>query len=118
MAKVLWKNGVDDKEGVVITKEEGETIFLTKGSFFTYGKRKPCAVRVEEFTQKGDAIGPVGIIYLPWRYETSSWAETAWSLKGNPRHLIAYPVGVCHYGEQIDWETVELSSDPQEIKNE
>jgi hypothetical protein len=32
------------------------------------------------------------------------------SSKGNPYNIIAFPVGAPHWGEQIDWETVELKN--------
>jgi len=114
MAKVLWKNSADEKEGVRVEKVNGETIYLRKGSFFTYKNRKPCVVRLEEFTQKDKSVGPIGLIYLPWR--GGKWAEPEWGLRGNPRHIIAFPAGSLHYGEQIDWETIELCANPEEIK--
>jgi hypothetical protein len=43
---------------------------------------------------------------VPWRGD--HWAEIIWSIRGNPRHLIAFPVGTIHYGEQIDWERVNV----------
>ena len=107
---VLWESQ-DSHETAILTKESGETVRLRIGDFITY-KGRPDGVRIDGFTQKpSDPRGPIGLIYLPWRKETSRWATIAFTLKGNPRHLIAFPCGAEHYGEQVVWESVELLND-------
>ena len=106
MSSVLWET---HGETAVLTKSTGEKISLYVGLFFKYGGRTS-GVRLEGFTNKtGDVHGPCGVTYLPWREEEKRWATRAYSLwKGNIRHLVAFPAGLKTYGEQIDWDTVEL----------
>lgn len=107
---LLWKDP-NDKTCAILTKESNEIITLKIGDFITYKGRPEDSkgVRIQEFTWKSsDDRGPIGLIYLPWRTKENCWATVAWSIKGNPRHLIAFPVGVVHYGQHVEWETVEL----------
>jgi len=107
MATVLWKNP-GNHNTVILKKVNNETLTLSVGDFITY-KGRPDGVRIDAFTSKeSDPRGPIGLVYLPWRQDEQRWATYVWSLKGNPRHLIAFPVGEPHYGEQVDWDTVEL----------
>lgn len=111
MAEIYWLE--QDKTGI-LTKESGEKIELAVGTLIKYRGRKGC-VRITGFTSKPtDTRGPIGLTYLPWRGDR--WAEMVWTIKGNPRHLIAFPVGTQHYGEQIDWETVELLSNEESLQ--
>jgi hypothetical protein len=106
---LLWKDP-SDKTCAILTKSN-EIITLKVGDFITFKGRQDSSegVRIEEFTWKAsDNRGPIGLIYLPWRSHEKRWATIAWSMKGNLRHLIAFPVGAPHYGQQIDWETVDL----------
>ena len=105
---LFWKDP-SDKTCVILTKESAEIITLKVGDFITYRGRPEGSegVRIEDFTYKAsDPRGPIGMIYLPWRSAENRWASLSWSLKGNTRHIIAFPVGSSHYGQQIDWETV------------
>lgn len=104
---LLWKDP-NDKTCAILTKSN-ETITLKVGDFITYKGRTEGSegVKIEEFTHKvSDNRGPIGLIYRPWRSKENRWATTAWSFKGNTRHLIAFPVGNVHYGQHVDWETV------------
>jgi hypothetical protein len=105
---LLWKDP-KDKTCAILTKETNEIITLKVGDFITFKGRTEGSegVRIEEFTWKSsDDRGPIGMIYLPWRAAEKRWATVAWSMKGNLRHIIAFPVGMSHFGQQIDWETV------------
>ena len=103
MNTVLW---IDPEKTAILTKTNGSTIELSIGTIITY-KGRPSGVKITGFTSKStDTRGPIGLHYLPWRGDR--WANVVWTFKGNPRHLIAYPVGIIHYGEIIDWDTVEL----------
>jgi hypothetical protein len=103
MAKILWS---DIEKTAILEKENGSKIEISVGTILTHPGR-PLGIKITGFSQKlTDKRGPVGIYYLPWR--GNRWADVAWSIKGDPRHLIAFPVGTVHYGEQVDWETVEL----------
>jgi hypothetical protein len=109
---LLWKDP-SDKTCAILTKSN-EIITLKVGDFITYKGRKDSSdgVRIEEFTWKSsDPSGPIGMIYLPWRAAEKRWATVAWSMKGNLRHIIAFPVGTSHFGQHIDWETVQHVND-------
>lgn len=104
---LLWKDPNDKR--CAILKKNNETITLKVGDFITFNGRPDDSkgVRIEEFTWKSsDPRGPIGLIYLPWRSKEKRWATPFWSIKGNPRHLIAFPAGSQHYGQQIEWQTV------------
>lgn len=102
---LLWKDPKDITVAILM-KANNETVTLRVGDFITYAGR-PDGVRIEGYTHKSsDPRGPIGLIYLPWRAAENRWATMEWSLKGNPRHLIAFPVGANHYGQHLDWETV------------
>jgi hypothetical protein len=106
MLTVFWTS-LDSTRTITITKDNNEIMTLNVGDFITYEGR-PDGVKITQFTYKdSDPRGPIGLIYLPWRTE-GKWATPIWNLKGNPRHLIAFPVGREHYGEQIDWNTIQL----------
>ena len=97
-----------------LTKNDGTKIELSVGTLIRY-RGRPGGVKITGFTSKEtDTRGPIGLFYLPWRGD--HWAEMAWSLRGNPRHLIAFPVGNMHYGEQIEWDTVELLSEDEVLQ--
>ena len=104
IGEVLW-NGSGTSQ-VVLTKANNETITLRVGDFITY-RGRPDGVRIEGFTGNINDEGPMGMEYLPWRKSTQKWAELLWSLRGNVRHIIAFPCGMQHYGEQIEWLSVE-----------
>ena len=51
------------------------------------------------------------MIYLTWK--KTKWAEPRFTLRGNPRHIICVPDGMNHYGQHIDWNTIELVKNPE-----
>lgn len=103
MVTILWS---EPEKSVVLTKEDGSTIDISVGTLLTW-RRYPMGIKITGFSSKeSDTRGPIGLFYLPWRGD--HWAEMEWTLKGNPRHLIAFPVGVVHYGQQIEWNDVRL----------
>ena len=107
MLTVFWTS-LDSIRTITITKDNNEIMTLNVGDFITYEGR-PDGVRIEQFThKKSDPRGPIGLVYIPWRPLTNSWATPIFNLRGNPRHLIAYPVGIDNYGEHIDWNTIKL----------
>jgi hypothetical protein len=111
MATIFWLQKDITAE---LKKTDGKKIELGVGSLIRY-RGRPDGVKITGFTSKDtDIRGPIGLYYLPWRGD--HWAEMAWSLRGNPRHLIAFPVGNIHYGEQIDWDTVELLSEEETLQ--
>lgn len=107
MISVLWKNS-NNKDEVILTKGSGETLVLAVNDFIRYEGR-PGGVIIQGFTYKDiDPRGPIGMHYLPWRTTEKCWATPMWSLRGNMRHIITPPVGMMHYGQHINWDSVEL----------
>ena len=107
MYTVLWKDP-DNLNTAILTKSNNEIMTLSVGDFITYPGR-PDGVKVTYFTYKdSDTRGPIGMCYIPWRPREKRWASEAWSLKGNTRHITAFPVGSEHYGEQVNWDTIEF----------
>lgn len=91
---------------VILTKTDGIKLELRVGTLLKSPMR-PHGFIITEFSKKNDdPRGPIGLFYLPWR--GTRFGSPIWSFRGNLRHLIASPVGQCHYGEHIDWDTVEL----------
>lgn len=74
----------------------------------TYGDR-------DERRTKNIDIGPRGITYLPWREDERRFASMSYSMRGNQRFIICYPVGINNYGQHIDWDLVEITSPPDTI---
>lgn len=97
----------------ILTKSDESTLEISIGTIFQYSQRKePC--KVTSFTFKAsDPRGPIGITYIPWR--GTHWATLLWTLKGDSRHIIAFPVGMPHYGQQIDWNTFEIVTDKNKL---
>ena len=100
MTTVTW-----DKPGdSVVVSAAGRTIHLKVGDCITFA-RVPLGVRIDEFSGK-DPLGPMGMVYLPWLVD--KFADYAFTLRGNPYFIICPPVGMAHYGQHIDWATVEI----------
>jgi hypothetical protein len=60
-------------------------------------------------------VGPLGITYLPWRDDEKRFASMSYTMRGNQRFIICYPVGISHYGQHVDWDLVEITSPPDDI---
>ena len=78
-------------------------LILEIGDFISYWNREE-GVKITNFTGYEKSPGPIGFEYLPWignRFETPLI-----SLRGNPRHVIAYPTGFSNYGEHINWLSI------------
>jgi len=102
---LLWIDRTD-KSKALLTKATGETLLLSVGDFITYEDR-PHGVRIDSFTHKYDEEGPIGFTYLPWRPKERRWATFSFGIKGNHRHVIAYPCGIPHYGQHINLNSIE-----------
>jgi len=96
---------------VVLTKES-ERLLLRVGDFILYDGRE-LPVRIESFTGR-DKEGPMGMTYLPWRGDR--WARPLCSMRGDPRHIICIPVGLPHFGQHIQWQSVKITSNPEKIE--
>ena len=102
---VLWIDAAD-KTKVIYTKENGEKLLLSVGDFITYEGR-PDGVRIDSFTHAYEKPGPIGFTYRPWRPEGRRWASLSFGLRGDDRHVIAYPCGMPHFGQHINWATIK-----------
>jgi hypothetical protein len=72
----------------------------------------------DELITKNIDLGPRGITYLPWRYDEKRFATMSYTMRGNERFLICYPVGMRHFGQHIDWDLLEITSPPDNIDKE
>ena len=95
-------------ESICFLKKNGHKLILKKGDFISFWGLET-GVKITKFTGQSDEPGPIGMEYLPWR--GNRWATPVMTLRGNPRHIIAYPTGLQHYGEHIKWYTVRLLND-------
>ena len=100
----VWHNA---PTSVLHTKRNGNKLILNVGDCILYeGRDLP--VRIEKFTGDKEVMG---FIYLPWRGER--WATPVFSMRGDARHMICYPWGLEHYGQHMNWESVELAVNPE-----
>ena len=91
---------------VLHTKRNGDKLILNVGDCILYeGRDLP--VRIESFTGGKD---PIGFTYLPWR--GNRWATPVFGMRGDVRHMICYPSGLDHYGQHMNWESVEVAANP------
>ena len=118
-----WINP-SDNTSILLTKQNGTKLTLNVGDCITYRAfcdelSRPDGVIITSFTSKNFKseinVGPIGMTYLPWRKDENRWATHAFSMKGNPRHIICYPTGTPHYGQHIEWETVEIIPNPEKL---
>jgi hypothetical protein len=89
-------------------QQNNNTIILKLGDCIIY-KSRELPVRIDRFIGDDEA-GPMGFEFLPWRGDR--WATLAFGLRGNPRFIICPPVGLSHYGQHIDWDTIEIVPSP------
>jgi len=76
-------------------------------------KSRELPVRIDRFIGNKDQEGPMGFEFLPWRGDR--WATPTYGMRGNPRFIICPPTGLPHYGQHIDWNTVEIVPMPMKI---
>ena len=77
------------------------------------GKHYGCTNKTE--TILDNELGPRGITYLPWRYDERRFATMSYTMHGNSRFIICYPVGMRHFGQHINWDLVEITCPPDNI---
>ena len=93
---------------------KANNIILKIGDCIIYSTRE-YPVRIDKFAGKDD-VGPIGFEYLPWRGDR--WATPTFGLRGNPRFIICPPTGLPHYGQHIDWDSIEIVSNPHVLPHE
>ena len=101
---VTW----DNYPNSVQVHRKVNNIILKIGDCFIY-KSRDLPVRIDKFVSKDDS-GPMGFEYLPWRGDR--WGTPSFGLRGNLRFIICPPTGLPHYGQHIDWDTIEIVSNP------
>ena len=94
-------------KSILLTKKNGNILIIKVGDCIIHDLRSE-PIRIDKFTGKEEVMG---VEYLPWR--GARWATPTISLRGNPRHIICIPGGISHYGQHIDWETVEVVPTPE-----
>jgi hypothetical protein len=99
--QIIWEIPL---KSIRIIKKKSYLI-LHKGDFISFWGYEE-GVKITNFTGHEDSPGPIGFDYLPWWGD--QWAEPLFGLRGNPRHIIAYPTGITHYGQHIHWYSVRL----------
>lgn len=70
-------------------------------------KSRELPVRIDRFCGNE---GPMGFEFLPWRGDR--WATPTFGLRGNPRFIICPPTGLPHYGQHIEWDTLQIVENP------
>jgi len=96
-------------------QQNNNTIILKIGDCIIY-KSRELPVRIDKFVGYNDfESGPLGFEYLPWRGER--WGTPTWGLRGNPRFIICPPTGLPHYGQHIEWDTVQIVANPSHDPN-
>lgn len=98
---IIWEVPL---KSIRIIKKKSHLI-LQQGDFISFWGHEE-GVKITKFTGHANSPGPIGFEYLPWW--SDRWAETLFSLRGNPRHIIAYPTGLEHYGQHIHWYSIRL----------
>jgi hypothetical protein len=105
VANVVWHEYPNS-----VQFEQNNTIILKLGDCIIY-KNRELPVRIDKFVGYNFESGPLGFEYLPWRGER--WGTPTWGLRGNPRFIICPPTGLPHYGQHIEWDTVQIVPNPQ-----
>ena len=104
------------KDSFILHKTDGSTLHVKKGDWIKFIGRDDVVIIDSIICQDlHNDVGPIGITYLPWRYDEQRFATPSWSIKGNSRFIICYPSGIKHYGLHIDWDKFELCSPPDNI---
>jgi len=100
----------------ILYKSNGSTLKVKKGDWVKIPGRDD-AVIIDSINgvDRDNLTGPIGITYLPWRYNEQQFADISSNMKGNKRFIICYPCGRPHYGGHIDWDKFELCEAPDNI---
>jgi len=97
-------------KSILHTKRDGSKLIIKLGDCITHSRHE-LPIRVDRFTFVNDEE-VIGFEYLPWR--GTRWATPAFSMRGNPRHIICMPGGILHYGQHIEWDTVQVVPNPDQ----
>lgn len=114
---VWYTNG--NYDAFVLHKSNKSQMIIKKGDWIKIPGRNDKVI-IDDIIQSSGGLnsGPIGITYLPWRYDDCCFATKSFSIKGNNRLVICYPCGINHYGIHIDWDMFELVDPPDNINTE
>ena len=106
----------EDKKSFILYKSDGSTLRVKKGDWVKIpGREDQVIIDSINGVDRYNLTGPLGITYLPWRYNEKRFASVSWNMKGNRRFIICYPCGRTHYGGHVDWDKFELCEAPDNI---
>lgn len=117
----VWTN--EKKDEYQYYKRDGTSITITVGTWLLLPGRTDRVIVDKLYSLQGkksksnDTSGPCGITYLPWRENENRFANLSFSMRGNDRFIVCYPEGRDTYGTHIDWDKVEVCTQP-DIANE
>lgn len=111
----IWYNN-QDKNAFILHKTDKTQVIIKKGDWIKIPGRNDMVI-IDNILSSNNNLekGPIGITYLPWRYEESRFATKSYTIKGNSRLIICYPSGLRHYGIHINWDMLELIDPPDNI---
>jgi hypothetical protein len=110
----VWINN-GNKNSFTFNKKNGKIETLSLGNWIKLPNRNDKVIIDKIYSLKDTDIGPVGISYLPWRYNEQKFANVEYSMRGNVRFIVCYPTGLNTYGHHIDWDNLELCEPPDNI---
>lgn len=133
MWNAIWTDNT--KTTFTVTTSSKETITITRGTWLRLPGRddnvmidniiQPYYNQIEKenllknykYKNNIDNIdkGPIGITYLPWRYDEKRFASVLYSIRGNQRFIICYPTGINNTGNHINWDLVKITTPPDNI---
>jgi len=105
----------DQGRTFILYKSNGSTLMVKKGDWVKIPGRDDKCIIDSINNNRENLTGPLGITYLPWRYDEQRFANISWNIKGNQRFIICYPCGRRHYGGHINWDEFELCEAPDNI---
>jgi len=105
----------DQGRTFILYKSNGSTLMVKKGDWVKIPGRDDKCIIDSINNNRENLTGPLGITYLPWRYDEQRFANISWNIKGNRRFIICYPCGQRHYGGHINWDEFELCEAPDNI---
>jgi len=112
-------NDNDNKQqekSFILYKSNDTILHVKKGDWVKIpGRDDKCIIDSINGVDRDNLPGPLGITYLPWRYNEQRFADVSWSMKGNRRFIICYPSGRIHFGGHIDWDKFELCEAPDNV---
>ncbi len=114
----IWCDGLE-QDSFLLHKTDGSLLHIKNGDWVKIPGRDDVVI-IDSIikTDRINDIGPIGITYLPWRYDEKRFATLSWTIKGNIRFIVCYPSGRRNYGLHIDWDKFELASPPDNINVE